>query len=92
LSFEDVPEAERLRLARLSECHAAFARVALLRGRPRDALKEVRAAARISPGGLGVRHLLAASGLWQAGFRALSAHPRTFVTMWRLWGRVRPGV
>jgi glycosyltransferase involved in cell wall biosynthesis len=92
LSLDDVPEAERLRLARLSECHAAFARVALRRGRPLEALQEVRSAARTSPGRLGVRHLMAALGLWQAGFRVLSAHPRTLVALWRLWGRVRPSV
>jgi hypothetical protein len=91
-SFADVPEAERLRLARLSESHAAQAGADLRRGRLLAGARRMRTAARISPRGLGIRHVMAALGLWQAGFRCLSAHPRTLFALWDLWGRIRPEV
>jgi glycosyltransferase involved in cell wall biosynthesis len=91
-SFTGVPDAERLRLARLSECHAAQAGADLRRGRLLRGARRLRAAAQISPHGLGVRHVIAVLGLWQAGFRWLLAHPRALFALWGLWRRVRPEV
>jgi glycosyltransferase involved in cell wall biosynthesis len=92
LRFGDEPEAERLRLARLAECHAAQAGVELRSGHLLEAARAMRSAGRIAPGGIGIRHLLAAARLWQAGFQSLAAHPRLLFGLWRLWGRLRPGV
>jgi glycosyltransferase involved in cell wall biosynthesis len=91
-SFADVPDAERLRLARLSESHAAQAGADLRRGRLLAGARRMRTAARISPRGLGIRHVMAALSLWQVGFRWLSARPRTLFALWGLWRRIRPEV
>jgi hypothetical protein len=91
-SFTGVPEAERLRLARLSECHAAQAGADLRRGRLLPGARRLRTAAQISPRGLGIRHVIAVLGLWQAGFGRLLAHPRTLFALWGLWVRIRPKI
>jgi glycosyltransferase involved in cell wall biosynthesis len=84
--------AERLRRARVSELLATRAGSELRRGQLRPALRTLRAAARTSPSGLGVRHLIALVDARAVAYRQLSRRPRLLFGLLRVWGRVRPRV
>lgn len=90
-AFSD-PAAERLRRARISELLATRAGSELRRGRLGPGLRTLRAAARTSPRGLGVRHLLAFVDVRAVAYRQLSRRPRLLFGLLRVWGLVRPNV
>jgi glycosyltransferase involved in cell wall biosynthesis len=89
--FDD-PVSESLRRARLAEFLLARAHGHLVAGRLREALADVARAHRQSPRPLGLRALLAITGLRRLTMRWGSSHPNVLVPVLRLWRRIRPPV
>jgi glycosyltransferase involved in cell wall biosynthesis len=89
--FDD-PVCESLRRARLAEFLLARAHGHLVAGRPREAIADVARAHHESPRPLGLRALLAITGLRGRTMRWGSSHPRVLVPLLRLWRRIRPPV
>jgi hypothetical protein len=89
--FEDA-ECERLRRARLAEARLAQAGAHLWRLRLRDARRQISLACRAAPGPLGLRGLLAASGLRPRLVRIAALSPPLLVAAVRAWRAVRPPV
>jgi glycosyltransferase involved in cell wall biosynthesis len=89
--FED-PASERLRRARVAEFLLARAHVRLRRRRFRDARADIARANATSPRALGLRAVLALSGLRGLVIRWGCSHPRALVALLALWRRIRPPV
>lgn len=86
------PRCEDLRRARLAEFLLARARVHLTHRRLSEARADIVRAHREAPRRLGLRAVLALSGVRVLLMRWGSGHPRALVRMLRLWRRVRPSV
>jgi glycosyltransferase involved in cell wall biosynthesis len=84
------PSHERMRRARLAEARWAQAGVHLRGLRLRDARDAARAARRAAP--MGVRGLIALTGLRPFVARRLAAHPVLFRAAIATWPRLRPPV
>jgi glycosyltransferase involved in cell wall biosynthesis len=89
--FDD-PACERLRRARLGEFLLARAHAHLIRRRFGEAWRDIGRAHRATPGPMGIRALLALSGVRGATMRWGASHPRLLVPLLELWRRVRPAV
>ena len=89
--FSD-PASERLRRARLAEARAAQAGVHVRHGRLRRALVELARARRTAPERLGVRGLMAFTGMRGVVMRFAASHPRLLTLGAPVWRRVRPPV
>jgi MerR family redox-sensitive transcriptional activator SoxR len=89
--FSD-PASEQLRRARLAEARAAQAGVHLRHGRFRAALVELGDARRTAPERIGVRGLMAFTGIRHAVMRFAASHPRLLTMGAPVWRRVRPPV
>lgn len=89
--FED-PACEALRRARLAEFLLARAHAHVLRGRFSDAWADIARAHRASPRPLGVRAVLALTGLRGLAIRWGVTHPRFLVPVLGIWRRIRPSV
>ena len=89
--FEDA-ECEALRRARLAEFLLARSGVHLRHRRPRAAWADAARAHREAPRTLGLRALLALTGVRGTAMRWGSAHPRLLVAALGLWRRLRPPV
>jgi glycosyltransferase involved in cell wall biosynthesis len=87
--FDD-PVCESLRRARLAEVLLARAHGHLARGRIREAIADVARAHHESPRPLGLRALLAITGLRGVTMRWGSSHPKMLVQLLRLWRHIRP--
>jgi hypothetical protein len=86
------PVCEDLRRARVAEFLLARAHSSARAGRWRAAWHDIGRAHRASPRPLGLRALLALSGLRNATVRWGASHPAVLVSLLRLWRRVRPSV
>src|SRR3954452_6689992 len=89
--FED-PICEDLRRARVAELFLARAHVHLLRRRFRDAYADMGRAHRTAPRPMGLRAVLALSGLRGPAMRWGSSHPAVLAPGLKLWRRLRPPV
>jgi glycosyltransferase involved in cell wall biosynthesis len=89
--FDD-PVCESLRRARLAESFLARAHAHLTRRRFGDAWRDVGRAHRAAPRPMGIRALLALSGLRGAAMRWVISHPRLLGPLLGTWRRVRPPV
>jgi hypothetical protein len=89
--FSD-PVCERLRRARLAEARAAQAGVHLRRLRLRSALLELARARRTAPERLGLRGLMAFTGVRAVVMRLAARHPSLLTVGAPVWRRVRPAV
>lgn len=89
LRFDADPVAERMRRSRLAEAYCTQAGIALRRGRPREAGRLARRAARHDrlrrP-----RNLLALSGVRRFAARSLPQHPQITAIGLPIWQRIRP--
>jgi hypothetical protein len=89
--FDD-PDCERLRRARLAEARLAQAGALLWGGRLGGARREIALARSTAPGPLGLRGLLAASGLRPRLVRLTSVSPQVMLAALRGWRAIRPPV
>jgi hypothetical protein len=89
--FED-PACEARRRARLAEFLLARAGGLLARRRFGDAWGDIGRAHRTAPRPLGLRSLLALSGLRGFAIRRGSSHPGLLAPLLELWRRIRPPV
>ena len=89
--FDD-PDCEDLRRARVAEFLVARARVHLMRRRFRLAWADIALAHRTSPRPLGLRAVLALSGVRGAVIRWGCRRPRALVAVLEVWRRLRPPV
>jgi glycosyltransferase involved in cell wall biosynthesis len=89
--FDD-PACEGLRRARLAEALLARTHVHLRRRRLRAAATDLRRARRVAPRRLGLRGLLAVSGLRAPVMRWGSSRPWALVPLLAFWRHVRPPV
>jgi glycosyltransferase involved in cell wall biosynthesis len=83
------PECESLRRRRVAEALLDRANLRLRRGRLRAAGRDVRAARRLAPEGLGERGVVAILGLRHGAQRFLSRHPRLLRPALRAWSRLQ---
>ena len=86
--FED-PVSERLRRRRVAEALLDRANLRMRQGRLRAAGRDVRAARRIAPEGLGERGVVALLGARHAAARLLARHPRLLRPALRAWRRLQ---
>lgn len=91
LEFDD-PGCERVRRMRLAEALLARTHVHLRQRRLHAAAGDLRAAREVAPRRLGVRALLALSGLRAPLMRWGSSRPWALIPLLRVWRRVRPSV
>jgi glycosyltransferase involved in cell wall biosynthesis len=82
--FDD-PECERLRRRKLAEALLARANLRLRRRDLRAAGRDARAGARVAPGRLGERELVALLGARQLAARLIAGHPRLVEPAFSAW-------